>query len=144
MRDSPYWNPRHETLPREELEALQLRKLRNLVEWTDTQVPFHSKRLRDAGVTADSIGGLEDLRRIPFMTRDEWMRGQLEHPPYGPILAAPEEAAIRYHMTSGTTGRTPIRVLDSMKDWEWIAEMWCYGLWGFGVRPSDVVFVAFG
>jgi phenylacetate-CoA ligase len=35
-------------------------------------------------------------------------------------------------------------VLDSMKDWEWIAEMWCYGLWGFGVRPADTVFVAFG
>ncbi|HEV8683100.1 MAG TPA: AMP-binding protein [Actinomycetota bacterium] len=144
MRDSPYWNPRHETLPREELETLQLRKLRNLVEWADTQVPFHSKRLRDAGVTADSIATVDDLRRIPFMTRDEWMQGQLEHPPYGPILAAPEEAAIRYHMTSGTTGRTPIRVLDSLKDWEWIAEMWCYGLWGFGVRPADTVFVAFG
>jgi phenylacetate-CoA ligase len=144
MRDSPYWNPRHETLPREELEALQLRKLRSLVEWADAQVPFHSKRLRDAGVTSDSIASLDDLLRIPFMTRDEWMQGQLEHPPYGPILAAPEEAAIRYHMTSGTTGRTPIRVLDSMKDWEWIAEMWCYGLWGFGVRPADTVFVAFG
>jgi len=144
MRDSPYWNPRHETLPREELEALQLRKLRSLVEWADAQVPFHSKRLRDAGVTSDSIASLDDLRRIPFMTRDEWMQGQLEHPPYGPILAAPEEAAIRYHMTSGTTGRTPIRVLDSLKDWEWIAEMWCYGLWGFGVRPADTVFVAFG
>ena len=144
MRDSPYWNPRHETLPREELQALQVRKLRNLVEWADAQVPFHSKRLRDAGVTSDSIGSLDDLRRIPFMTREEWMQGQIEHPPYGPILAAPEEAAVRYHMTSGTTGRTPIRVLDSLKDWEWIAEMWCYGLWGFGVRPSDIVFVAFG
>jgi phenylacetate-CoA ligase len=144
MTDSPFWNPRHETMPREQLEALQVRKLRNLVEWADAQVPFHSKRLRDAGVTSDSIAGLGDLQRIPFMTRDEWMEGQEEHPPYGPILAAPEDAAIRYHMTSGTTGRTPIRVLDSLKDWEWIAEMWCYGLWGFGVRPGDTVFVAFG
>src|SRR2546428_3278585 len=47
-------------------------------------------------------------------------------------------------MTSGTTGKTPIRVLDGMRDWEWIAEMWCYGLWGFGVRPVDTLFVAFG
>ena len=100
-------------------------------------------RLGDAGVTPDSIRSLDDLRRIPFMTREEWMRSQVEHPPYGPLLAAPESAAIRYHMTSGTTGRTPIRVLDSMKDWEWIAEMWCYGFWGFGVRPADTVFFAF-
>ncbi len=144
MVDTPYWNPAHETLPREHLEALQLRKLRNLVEWADARVPFHSKRLRDAGVTADSIGSLEDIRRIPFMTRDEWMEAQLEAPPYGTILAAEPEGAIRYHTTSGTTGKTPLRVLDSMKDWEWISEMWCYGLWGFGVRPADSVFIAFG
>ena len=144
MDDTPYWNPRHETMPRDQLEALQIRKLRNLVEWADIQVPWQSKRLRDAGVTADQINSLEDLRRIPLMTREEWMQGQVENPPFGPILAAPEEQAVRYHMTSGTTGKTPIRVLDSMKDWEWIAEMWCYGLWGFGVRPTDTVFVGFG
>jgi phenylacetate-CoA ligase len=144
MAESPYWNPRHETMPREELEALQVRKLRNLVEWSDANVPWHAKRLRDAGVTADSIRSLDDLGRIPFMTRDEWMQGQIENPPYGNVLAQPPERAIRYHMTSGTTGKTPIRVLDSMKDWEWIAEMWCYGLWGFGVRPADTLFVAFG
>jgi phenylacetate-CoA ligase len=144
MADSPYWNPRHETMPHEQVEALQTRKLRNLVMWADAQVPWQAKRLRDAGVTPDSINGLDDLRRIPLMTRDDWMEGQLESPPYGTNLAAPVQKAIRYHMTSGTTGRTPIRVLDSMKDWEWIAEMWCYGLWGFGVRPEDTVFVAFG
>jgi phenylacetate-CoA ligase len=131
-------------MPREELEALQVRKLKNLVEWADANVPWHAKRLRDAGVTADSIGSLEDLQRIPFMTRDEWMQGQEENPPYGNVLAQPPERAIRYHMTSGTTGKAPIRVLDSMKDWEWISEMWCYGLWGFGVRPADIMFVAFG
>ncbi|MGH2735460.1 MAG: phenylacetate--CoA ligase family protein [Actinomycetota bacterium] len=144
MPESPYWNERHETMPRDQLEALQIHKLRNLLAWSEQQVPFHAKRLHDAGVTADSVNSLEDLRRIPFMTRDEWMQSQIEHPPFGPLLAAPQEVAIRYHMTSGTTGRTPIRVLDSMKDWEWIAEMWCYGMWGFGVRPSDTVFVAFG
>ncbi|HEX9823155.1 MAG TPA: AMP-binding protein [Actinomycetota bacterium] len=144
MTESPYWNPRHETMARDEIEALQVRKLRNLVGWAADRTGFHAKRFADAGVTPDSIESLEDLRRIPFMTRDEWMEGQLDQPPYGPVLAAPEERAIRYHMTSGTTGRTPIRVLDSMKDWEWIAEMWCYGLWGFGVRPADTVFVAFG
>src|SRR5438874_2833981 len=142
--ESPYWNPRHETMPREEIEALQVRKLRSLVAWADANVPWRSKRLPDAGVTADQISSLDDLRRIPLFTREDWMQAQLEQPPYGPILAADPSRAVRYHMTSGTTGKTPIRVLDSMKDWEWIAEMWCYGLWGFGVRPEDVLFVAFG
>jgi phenylacetate-CoA ligase len=144
MDESPYWNPRHETMSREDIEGLQVRKLRDLVGWADAQVPWQSKRLRDAGVTADQIESLDDLRRLPLMTRDDWMQSQTEEPPFGANVAAPQDAAIRYHMTSGTTGKTPIRVLDSMKDWEWIAEMWCYGLWGFGVRPTDTVFVAFG
>lgn len=143
MTASPYWNPHHETMTRSEIEALQLRKLRNLLAWTEAQVPYHALRLKEAGVTAESLDSLDDLKRLPFMTREEWMQGQLDEPPYGPILAAPQAAAIRYHLTSGTTGKTPIRVLDSMKDWEWIAEMWCYGFWGFGIRPSDVVFFAF-
>ncbi|HYP24885.1 MAG TPA: AMP-binding protein, partial [Actinomycetota bacterium] len=143
MADSPYWNPRHETMPRDQLDALQLHKLRRTLEWAEKQVPFHAERLSRAGVGAQDVQSLDDLRRLPFMTRDEWMDAQLRQPPYGPILAAPKETAIRYHMTSGTTGRTPIRVLDGMKDWEWIAEMWCYGFWGFGVRPADTVFFAF-
>jgi phenylacetate-CoA ligase len=77
------------------------------------------------------------------MGRSEWMDAAIAEPPYGPFLAAPVEAASRYHITSGTSGRTPIRVLDSPKDWEWISEMWCYAFWGFGVRPQDTVFFAF-
>jgi len=130
-------------MPREQIEALQVRKLKNLLAWTQESVPWQAKRLKAAGVSADSIKSLKDLRRIPMLTRDERMQAQLERPPYGPLLAAPEEAAIRYHLTSGTTGRIPLQVLDSMKDWEWIAEMWCYGFWGFGVRPRDIVFFAF-
>ena len=143
MTESPYWNPRHETMPRADLENLQLRKLKGLLEWTEAQVPWQAKRLGNAGVTADALNSLDDLRRLPFTTREEWMQGQIDNPPYGPILAAPQESAIRYHMTSGTTGRTPIRVLDGAKDWEWITEMWCYGFWGFGIRPRDTVFFAF-
>ena len=131
-------------MPRGELDGLQLRKLRNLVAFTEANVPYHAKRFEAAGVTADDIESLDDLRRLPFMTRDDWMQGQLDEPPYGPFLASQPDSAIRYHMTSGTTGRAPIRVLDSPKDWEWIAEMWCYGFWGFGVRPADTVFFAFG
>ncbi len=141
---SPYWHPRHETMSRDDLAALQVHKLRRLIDWTHARVPWQAARLREAGiVSSNEIRSLDDLRRIPFMTRDAWMEAQNQQPPYGPLLAAPASTAIRYHMTSGTTGRTPIRVLDGMKDWEWIAEAWCYGFWGFGIRPADTVFFAF-
>jgi phenylacetate-CoA ligase len=144
MVGSPYWNPHTETLSRDQLDALQGRKLADLVEWTFASAPWQAARLREAGVEPGSVTSLEDLARIPFLTRQEWMAAQEEDPPFGPVLAAPRERAIRYHTTSGTSGRRPLAVLDSPKDWEWIAEMWCYGFWAFGVRPADVVFFAFG
>jgi phenylacetate-CoA ligase len=79
-----------------------------------------------------------------MMTREEWMASEQQMPLFGDLPATDHAHAIRYHLTSGTSGRMPIRVLDGMKDWEWIAEMWCYGFWGFGVRPEDSVYFAFG
>ncbi|HZO71320.1 MAG TPA: phenylacetate--CoA ligase family protein [Ktedonobacteraceae bacterium] len=144
MAYSEYWNPKNETLAREDLQALQLLKLRRLCEWAYATTPFHRHRFDAAGFKPEQLKTLDDIRRIPFMTREEWMDSQLAQPLYGDMLATEQRNAIRYHLTSGTTGRTPIRVLDSMKDWDWISEMWCYGIWGFGVRPEDIVYFAFG
>lgn len=138
-----FWNPRSETLPRDALAALQLRKLRELVAYTLAQAPWQGDRLRAAGVTPELLQTLDDVRRIPFLTRDEWMESQVADPPFGAVLAQPRAAAIRYHTTSGTSGSRPLAVLDGPKDWEWITEMWCYALWGFGIRPTDTVFLAF-
>ncbi len=140
---TPYWNPRTETMPREALDAMRLRKLRANVAWTLERAPWQGRLLREAGVTPESLRSLDDLRRLPFMTREDWMRSQIDDPPFGEVLAQPREAAMRYHTTSGTTGNRPLAVLDGPKDWEWIAEMWCYAFWGFGIRAADTVFFAF-
>jgi phenylacetate-CoA ligase len=144
MSESAYWNPKNETLPRADLERLQLVKLQRQAQWTYERSPFHRARWDTAGFHPEQVKSLDDLRRIPFMTREDWMASIAETPLFGDLPTTHQDNAIRYHLTSGTSGRTPIRVLDSMKDWEWVAEMWCYGLWGFGVRPSDTVYIAFG
>jgi phenylacetate-CoA ligase len=144
MAYSEYWNPKNETLPREELQALQLLKLRRMSEWAYANAPFHRRKFDEAGFQPEQLKTLDDLRRIPFMTREEWMESIFETPMFGGLTTTDHNHAIRYHLTSGTSGRTPIRVLDGTKDWDWIAEMWCYGLWGFGVRPEDSVYFAFG
>ena len=141
--ESPYWNPKTETLPREDLARLQGLRLRELVERAYATSPFHRRRMDAAKVRPSRIRGLADLRRLPFTTRPEWMACQEETPPFGDMLARPVTEAVRYHLTSGTTGRTPLRVLDSRVDWKWIAECWCYAFHGFGVRAHDVVFFAF-
>jgi phenylacetate-CoA ligase len=140
---SEYWNPKNETLPRANLRALQHLKLKRLCEWAYAKSDFHRRRWDAAKFHPDQLDSLDDLRRIPFMTRGEWMDAQVEAPPFGSLLATSRDHAIRYHTTSGTTGKTPLRVLDGTKDWEWISEMWAYGLWGFGLRPCDAVLFAF-
>lgn len=144
MAYSPYWNPKNETMSREDLKRLQLIKLRRMADWAYRESPFHRRSFESAGFHPDQLKSLDDLRRIPFLTREDWMDSISAHPLFGDLPATSEVNAIRYHLTSGTSGRTAIRVLDGTKDWAWISEMWCYGMWGFGVRPEDIVYFAFG
>src|SRR5947209_18502020 len=142
--DSPYWNPKTEILDRERLEALQLAKLRRQCEWALARSPWYQRRFAEERFGPAQLRSLDDLRRIPLLTRDDWMASQEAKPPYGEIPAIGAEGAIRIHTTSGTTGRGPLRALDSRKDWAWIAEMWAYGIWGCGIRPVDIAYIAFG
>src|SRR5215218_6766036 len=103
MNPSPYWNPRTETLERPALEALQLRKLRDLLERTVARAPWQAQRLRDAGVTADSIRSLDDLRRIPFLERADWMETQIDDPPFGAVFFFQAEDGIRDHCVTGSS-----------------------------------------
>ncbi|MGO9820100.1 MAG: phenylacetate--CoA ligase family protein [Solirubrobacteraceae bacterium] len=142
MGESAYWNPKIETLDRRQLDALQLAKLRRQVAWAYERSPWYRRTLQ--GFDIADLRSLDDLRRLPMLTREDWMNSQFEHPPYGEIPAIGGEGAIRIHTTSGTTGKGPLRAIDSRKDWAWIAEMWAYGIWGCGIRPADTAYIAFG
>jgi phenylacetate-CoA ligase len=144
VSSAEFWNPKTETLAREDLRALQLAKLRYVAQWAEARSPFYRRSFARAGFRSDQLKTFRDLARIPLLTRDEWMNSQLGRPPFGELPAAGPAAAIRLHTTSGTSGRTPLRALDSRKDWCWTAEMWCYALWAVGVRAGDIGYVGFG
>ncbi|MDR0402546.1 MAG: phenylacetate--CoA ligase [Treponema sp.] len=94
-----YWNEKFEKMPRTELEAWQLERLRETVA-CGLRTPFYRKRLAESGITeARDIKTLADLRRIPFTTKSDLRDGF----PYG-FLAVPKEEVIRLHASSGTTG----------------------------------------
>jgi phenylacetate-CoA ligase len=139
---SEYWNPKVETLGRSQLEALQLAKLRRQAAWAKERSPWYRRTLADSDPA--ELHSIADLSRLPMLTRDEWMNSQSAHPPYGELPTIGGDGAIRVHTTSGTTGKDPLRSLDSRKDWSWVAEMWAYGIWGCGVRPGDTAYIAFG
>ncbi|GAA2227705.1 phenylacetate--CoA ligase [Herbiconiux moechotypicola] len=142
--NSAFWNPKTETLERDELRALQLAKLRRVATWAQERSPFYKKHFAAAGFDPEQLRTFADIDRIPFLTREAWMASQLAFPPFGELPVAGADSAIRLHTTSGTSGKQPLRALDSRKDWSWSAEMWCYALWAAGVRSTDIAYVAFG
>ncbi|MCL2066043.1 MAG: phenylacetate--CoA ligase [Treponema sp.] len=94
-----YWHPQTEKMPRSELEALQLQKLKEEVGYA-LRTTFYKKRLEGAGInTPDDIKTLGDLDKIPFTTKHDLREGF----PWG-FLSAQKEEVIRLHASSGTTG----------------------------------------
>jgi phenylacetate-CoA ligase len=143
-RPRGYWNPRTELMSRSALAALQLTRLRHMVEWAQARSLFWRRKLDSAKVEPHVIRTLDDVRRLPFLTKAELIAEQQEHPPYGQLLTASADIGVAYHHTSGTTGRTPFRVVQSARDWAWGANAWARALYAFGLRASDVVYLPFG
>ena len=127
-----------ETLPPGELRALQLERLRQTVARVAGKVPFYRERFAAAGVTADAIRSLDDLRRLPMTTKADLR----DHYPLG-FLAVPREEVLRYHGSSGTTGK-PTMVAYTRKDLEIWSETCARFLIGGGLQPHHTVQIAFG
>lgn len=133
-----YFNEEFETLPRQALEALQLKRLKSVVERVWKSVPFYRKSLSDAGVAPDSISSLEDLGRLPFTTKQD-MRDSY---PYG-LFAAPMEEIVRIHASSGTTGK-PTVVGYTKNDIDTWANLMARSLVTAGVHSRDIIHNAYG
>jgi phenylacetate-CoA ligase len=138
------WNPVLETLPRDQIRELQLRKFKRILQWAYDHSKFHGKLYRDAALEPEEIRTLEDISRVPKVDK-AMMRGiQGKEPfPYGDMLCVPLDQVTEFRQTSGTTGQ-PVYQPDSWEDWEWWAECWAYILFAQGYRASDRVFVPFG
>ena len=129
--DGECWQPELEKMPREELRALQVKKLRETINIA-LKSPFYKKRLGDLGITADSIQTPEDVRKIPFTTKQDLR----DHYPFG-FVGGNMDDAIRIHSTSGTTGN-PIVVVYSEHDIASWANMVARNLYMVGCRKNDV------
>jgi len=139
---SRYLEPEFETASRQTIRRFQERLLSQQALHAYANSPFYRRKLDAAGVTPDAVRTLDDLRRLPFTTKDELKQDQAEHPLWGTLLAVPFEDCLRVHMTSATTGR-PLAVLDTREDWYGFYHSYARSLWAFGVRPADMVMTAF-
>ena len=124
------------------LALQQLAALNRLVAAIGTTNRFYRRKLTEA----DGLLGFSSLAefsaRMPFTTKEELARDQIDHPPYGTTLTYPEETYTRYHQTSGTSGR-PMLWLDNNESWQWLLENW-RAIWkSADARPGDAAFFAF-
>ncbi len=110
MVDKHVFNPRVEMMKREEIEKLQLRKLKETVRHTYERVPFFRERLRNTGVRPEDIHKLDDIRKLPFTSKDDLRQNY----PFG-LSAVPPNEIVEIHASSGTTG-TPTVELYTLGD----------------------------
>ncbi|MGZ8738560.1 MAG: phenylacetate--CoA ligase PaaK [Nocardioides sp.] len=125
------------TLTHDELEALQLDRLRETVARA-ALVPHYAAAFRDAGVGPDDLGSLADLARFPFTTKAD-LRANY---PFG-MFAVPRAQVARIHASSGTTGK-PTVVGYTREDIDTWAELMARSIRAAGGRPGDLVHVAYG
>ena len=137
-----FWDQRIERMARDELASLQLERLKWQVRRCYQESEFYRERLDAAGVGPDSIRALDDLRKIPFVTKQELRDEQQAHPPFGRYTVAGPSAWGELHPSTGTTG-VPVSTIWSKNDVENIADFTARTMWSFGVRPGDVVQNAF-
>lgn len=126
-----YLHKELETLTRPEIEALQLERLQKTVRHCMNS-PFYKKRFEENGLTPESIKSLDDLKKIPFTTKQDLR----DNYPFG-IASVPLEKAVRLHSSSGTTGN-PTVILHTQKDLDEWANAVARCLHMVGLRPGDV------
>lgn len=132
-----YFNP-VEVLDREKLQELQLERLRNTVDRLYRQVPFYRKKLDEIGYRPGDIRSLEDLRRLPFTTKDDLR----DNYPFG-LFAVPLRDIVRIHASSGTTGKPTVvgYTAGDLRTW---ADLVARTIVAAGGTKEDIVHVAYG
>ncbi|KAF5042382.1 Phenylacetate-coenzyme A ligase [anaerobic digester metagenome] len=133
-----HWNPRFEEMPAAELDRLQYRLLKTLAYRLYAFSPFYHARMRDSGVHPDDIRSLEDVRKLPFM-----YKGDLRDNYPDRLFTVPHEELVRYHVSSGTTGK-PTVVGYTEKDIDLWTESLARALTSIGLTRGDVIQVSYG
>jgi phenylacetate-CoA ligase len=128
-----------ERASRSDLHEHQLRRLNALFTSILPSNRFYRAKL---GTTL-RVSCVEDLADLPLTTKADLAADQDTHPPFGTDLTYPLDRYTKLHQTSGTTGRAPIRWLDTAESWKWWARCWGYVYRGAGVGPGDRILFAF-
>lgn len=129
---------RIEHASRDEIQALQLERLKWSVKHAYDNVLHYRKKFDEAGVHPDDLKQLSDIAKFPFTTKQDLR----ENYPFG-MFAVPREQVSRIHASSGTTGKPTVVGYTAQDISNW-ADLVARSLWAAGTRPGDIVHVAYG
>ena len=132
------YNEEFETLPREVLESLQLKRLQQVLQRVYHMVGFYRKAFDEAGVKPDDIKTLSDIRRLPFTTKEDLK----DNYPFG-LFAVPMSSVVRLHASSGTTGRSTV-VGYTKRDIDTWSELMARCFVAAGLTKNDILHNAYG
>jgi phenylacetate-CoA ligase len=132
------YNEEFETLPREALEALQVKRLQQVVQRVYHTVGFYKRSFDNAGIKPDDIRSLGDLKRLPFTTKQDLR----DNYPYG-LFAVPMSSVVRVHASSGTTGRSTV-VGYTKRDIDTWSELMARCFVMAGLTKNDIIHNAYG
>ena len=133
-----YYQPELETMPYEQLRALQNERLVKQVRHVWDNVPYYRKKMEEKGVTPEDIQGVDDLYKLPFLSKDDLREAY----PYG-LLGMPLSECVRIHSTSGTTGKRVVAFY-TQHDVDLWEDCCARAIVAAGGSKEDVVQVAYG
>ena len=138
MEWARYFDERVETMPPAWARRLTEELLADQVERCYERAPFYRRKLGAAGVRPEHVRTADDLRRLPFTTKDELRASQEAEPPLGDFACADPVEVVRVHLTSGTTGR-PLVLGYTLGDLRTSSRVGARAFWAAGARPEDTV-----
>ncbi|OQP03880.1 phenylacetate--CoA ligase [Geobacillus sp. 46C-IIa] len=121
------------------LEQYQLQKINELLIFVTQFNEFYKEKFRNLCLP---IRTMDEFRKLPFTTKEELVQDQQLYPPFGRNHCYPETSYVRYHQTSGTSGK-PLKILDTEESWDWWRDCWIEVLKSSGVTNRDRLFLAF-
>ncbi|MBQ2199951.1 MAG: phenylacetate--CoA ligase [Bacteroidaceae bacterium] len=132
------WNRNKECMSRDEMSALQGKRLHKVVSYVYHNVPFYRDKMQQLGMIPDDIQTIEDITKLPFTTKKDLR----DNYPFG-LQAAPQSEIVRIHASSGTTGNATI-VGYTRKDLAVWSECMSRCLTAYGVSRDDLFSVSYG
>jgi phenylacetate-CoA ligase len=142
-KNDRFHNETIETMDPEVLWILQEEKLRKQIQYVYKKSKFYQRKFKEVGLVPGDIQSIEDLKKVPFTTKDELRESQEKDPPLGSHAAANMKKIIRIHSSSGTTGNPSFIGIThhDQKVWTEITER---SIYTWGIRRKDVIIHAIG